>query len=875
MSSATDFIVSLIRKDAHRLLKLYFPHDDGPSSGLLVNRLVAQEQLSNDFTYTVTVLSDDPDIELTDVQGRMVCVEVLREFGPSRYFNGYCFEFSLQRVENGLAIYEMILKPWLALFRLRRNYFLFHNQNITEQTKQLFCETGLASHEFRVNQSDPVRTFSCQYDESDYNYLHRRWEEMGWHYWYEHTLSGHKLMLSDTSQDAEAIDGKPLIAYHHDGGSNKDDKISNWSPARKLVSGEVTLGSFDFKRPSPQSAGVASSNEQGAIHQFEVYRYQGLYGFRHSGHGNDMAQLRMEAIDAPSKQFRAKGNSRAVQPGRWFCLNKDFAGQIFDAKDADVEFFVVSATHVVDNNYLNDNGKHASYENEFVCVPRNIPWRPELGSNSDEVKVAGVDTATVVGSGGQDIYTDEFGRIRVQFHWDRKGGNDAGSSAWVRVASNWAGAELGAMAIPRVGSEVVVQYLSGNPDRPIVTGSVYNARKMPPWQLPSQQALTGIRSRELTPGAGNSAGGRSNHLILDDTHQKIQAQLKSDHQSSQLSLGHITRIESNAGRKDYRGEGWELSTNAWGVARAAKGMLLTTEARPNAAAHIKDMGETIIRLHDAHALHKLQAELAQDSGAQDKKAHQSDVAQALKVQFDAIKGDGAEFPELSASHLVLASPAGIETTTPKSTHVASGDHIAMTTGKNFSIASGESFFASIRQTLRMFVQKAGMKLIAAGGDIDVKALADSINVLAKLNITHTANRITLTAKEEIVINAAGSYVKYSAAGIEQGTKGTHVSHAQTHSFIGPNSIPVNFPKEEAKFAHKFQLTDLLGKVMANEAYTIYTTDDQEIKGKTDAQGMTAEIGTEKSEGTYIIFDRDLRWEVEEDEHDHDDDMHAC
>ena len=868
MTNATDFIVSLIRKDAPRLLKLYFPHDDGPSSGLLVNHLVAEESLSCDFTFTVTVLSDDPNIDLSEVQGRMVCVEVLREVGQSRYFNGYCFEFSLKRVDNGLAIYEMVLKPWLAQFRLRHNYHLFHNLNITEQTKQLFCETGLSSHEFRMNQSDPARTFSCQYDETDYNYLHRRWEEMGWHYWYEHTLSGHKLILSDTSQDADAIDGKPLLAYHHDGGSNKDDKIANWSPGSKIVSGQVTLGSFDFKRPSPQSAGVTSSTEQGDIHQFEVYQYEGLYGFRHAGHGSDIARLRMDAIDVPGKQFQANGNSRAVQPGRWFGLNKDFAGQMFDAKDADVEFFVVSARHEVDNNYLNASGAHASYENEFTCVPRSVAWRPAIGRNSTAVKVSGVDTAIVVGSGGQDIYTDEFGRIRVQFHWDRKGSNDAGSSAWVRVASNWAGAELGAMALPRIGSEVIVQWLSGNPDRPIVMGSVYNARKMPPWQLPSQQALSGLRSRELTPGGGNAALGRSNHLILDDTHEKIQAQLKSDHQSSQLSLGHITRIDSNAGRKDYRGEGWELTTNAWGVARAAKGLLITTEPRLNAAAHTKDMGETIARLDHARELHQQQAQYAQELGVQEAKIHQAAVAQTLAGQHDAIKGSGGTFPELTGAHLVLASPAGIETTTQKSTHISSDDHTAITTGKSLSIASGDSFFATIRKTFRLLVQKAGMKLVAAGGDIDMQALEQSIHVLAKLNITHTANRITLTAKEEIVINGGGSYIKYSAKGIEQGTSGSHVSHAATHSFVGPNSIPVTIPPPPVanipdEFSNRLDVHDLFLKHEFEDiSFAAKFADGRALTGKLDEHGRSSQIyGKEEGKLDVLVGKSHDEWDL--------------
>ncbi|NKI72340.1 DUF2345 domain-containing protein, partial [Collimonas pratensis] len=314
-------------------------------------------------------------------------------------------------------------------------------------------------------------------------------------------------------------------------------------------------------------------------------------------------------------------------------------------------------------------------------------------------------------------------------------------------------------------------------------------------------SLMGFRSRELTPNGGNQAGGRSNHLILDDTNGKIQAQLKSDHQHSQLSLGSITRIEDNAGRKDARGEGWELRTDGHGVARSAKGMLITTEARNNAASHIKDMGETVSRLTAARDQHESLADAAQQAGAQEKQGQQADVAQILKAQNDAIKGGGSSeegsFPELSQPHLVLASPAGIEATTSGSTHIASGEHTAVTTGKSLSIASGDSLFASVAKTFRLMVQKAGMKMVAAAGDIDVKALTDSINLLAKLNITHTANRITITAKEEVMINGGGSYVKYNAAGIEHGTNGVYVAHAATHSLPGPKNRSVDLQNSGA------------------------------------------------------------------------------
>jgi type VI secretion system secreted protein VgrG len=339
-----------------------------------------------------------------------------------------------------------------------------------------------------------------------------------------------------------------------------------------------------------------------------------------------------------------------------------------------------------------------------------------------------------------------------------------------------------------VGEEVAVLYLDGNIDHPVILGALYNAIHMPPWRLPEQQALSGLRSRELHAAQGSTRG---NHLILDDTTGKIQAQLKSDHQCSQLSLGHITRIEDASGRKDARGEGWEIATNAWGVARAGKGMLITTEARNNAARHCKDMGDTIERLSAAKDIHEDLTETARINSAQDSPSQQGGVVNTIKNQNDGIKGNGSIFPELAQPHLVVSSSAGIAVTTAQSTHIASDANTALTTGRSLSIASGDSLFASIRQTFRLFVHKAGMKLVAAAGDIDMETLSESINLLAKLNITHTANKITITAKEEIVINGGGSYVRFNAGGIEHGTNGNSTVHAAKHSFVDAKSMDVN------------------------------------------------------------------------------------
>ncbi|MBC7700399.1 type VI secretion system Vgr family protein, partial [Aquabacterium sp.] len=355
---------------------------------------------------------------------------------------------------------------------------------------------------------------------------------------------------------------------------------------------------------------------------------------------------------------------------------------------------------------------------------------------------------------------------------------------------------LGAMHIPRIGEEVLVTFIGGDPDLPICTGKVYNQGNLPPWALPDQAALSGFRSRELTKEGGNSAAGRSNHLILDDTDQKIQVQLKSDHQSSSLSLGHITRIDGHAGRQDARGEGIELRTDGHAVVRAQQGLLLTTEARPNAAGHVKDLGETVARLNAARNQHEGQSEAAHVAQAQEQ-GDQDEVVAALKRQNDAIQGTGqagsGHFPELSEPHLVLASPAGIQTTTAKSTHLASDEHTALTSGGHTSVSAGKSFLVSVKKAIKFFAFKDGIKLVAAKESIDFVALKKTINLLAKLDITHTANRITLTAKQEIQINGAGSYTRWSAQGIEHGTLGKWVEHAGGHSMTGPASRAVAVP----------------------------------------------------------------------------------
>jgi type VI secretion system secreted protein VgrG len=728
------------------------------------------------------LLSDDARIPLKAMMARMVTIALVREDGSLRYFNGYVTEFQFLRADGGFAFYRMVLEPWLAFAKLRKDNVSFHGKSVIELTELTFAHYRQADWRVHLIGDDPRMTCANQYDETDYNHLHRRWEALGLMYSYEHRADGHTLWLYDRSTlaqqiDPSGIDDSGVIPFRDKAGSLEDDGIREWSPLRRIGSGQTTLSSFDYKNPIVQRSTAESLNKQGDVYPYDIYEYTGSNGFRTHDEGEQLAYRRMGERDANTQYFDARGNDRTVLPGRYFKLADHFSAEMQPPKwgeepqpsIANRDYLILSVDHEASNNYQAGPGAPSKYENTFRCIRKIIPWRPGRNYNSQPCTYPGILTAIVVGPAGSEIHTDGYGRVKVQFHWDRLGNYDENSSPWLRVMSPGAGNRFGEIRLPRVGEEVAVLFLDANIDHPVVLGALYNSMQMPPWQLPGQQALSGLRSREL------GGGTRGNHLILDDTAGKIQAQLKSDHLCSQLSLGHIARIEDTKGRKDARGDGWELRTDGHGVARAAHGMLITTEARQAARGPIKDMGESCHRLHAAVEQHQLLGEVSQDN--------QVDVARALEAQQKDIEGapsTNGSFPEFAQPHLVLASPAGIATSTAQSTHIASDLHTAITTGKSVSIAAGEGLFASIRHACRLFVQKAGMKLIAASGDIDIKALTDSCHVLAKLTITQTANRIVISAKEDILINGGGSYVRFSAGGIEHGTNGTFVAHAASH-----------------------------------------------------------------------------------------------
>jgi len=566
------------QRQAKRILKLSFPKEDGPAATLLVaNKLDARESLGRDFHYTVEILSDRSDIALKDVLGKMMTIGLARTDGSQRFFNGYVFDFRFIKNDAGFTYYQAELRPWVAFLRYRKDNYLFHGKTLEEQTGLVFADYAQADWRVSDLGPDEAMTDACQFDESDHNYLHRRWEALGWHYWYEHRQDGHTLVLSGDSTACGPIDGSSCdIEWQGDNGVRQVGML-NFAPVRQIASTQYAAASFDFKSPRPQLADVPTLNEQGLpptlTSALEVYEYAGAYGYKDEAAGDAFVRLRMQEIEAAAKHFEGSGDDDRVQPGRMFRLtgHRDLS-QLGQHED-EADFLITEVHHKASNNYAAGAATPSEYSHQLRCLRKKIPWNPGRGWSSTEPKIYGLQTALVVGPAGEEIHTDAYGRVRVQFHWDREGTFDEKSSAWVRVASTWAGSNFGFVAVPRIGQEVLVQFLDGNPDRPLITGRVYNQSNMPPWELPANKTQTGMLSRSSQGGGYENANairfedkkGQEEVWLHAEKDQRIEVENCESHTvgvDRSKSIGHNETVSVGNNRTESVGVNETISIGA-------------------------------------------------------------------------------------------------------------------------------------------------------------------------------------------------------------------------------------------------------------------------------------------------------------------------
>jgi len=786
-------------------------------------RLSGREGLNTLFAYELQLTPRD-DLHLTparaanfkreDFINRELTVKIELEGSGranlgagTREINGIISHVKLLEPSGRFMQYQLSLRPWLYQASQNSDCRIYQNQTVVD-----ILDTVLSKYHFpvekRLIERYPRRDYQTQFNESDYQFFCRLCEEWGINWFFEHSQGKHRLVLIDNMAGHKKNPSAAYqqIPFHPDGGLIDTEYLQHFTPAHSLTATRYTTKDSDYTRPKADL--TVQRHDPDAPGQAEVYEWHvdSHYSQPQAGtgkEGNDplaegafLARLRLEAIRQEGQQANGSGPLRGMVPGCSFRLEQH------PHQAANTDYLITAATLLIEDvaQVTQAPGQPLQQYRVHVDIdthPLRQPCRPRR--HTPKPYIYGPHAALVVGPPDQNIWTDQYGRIKVQFPWDRNGQQNQDSSCWIRVLSSWAGNQLGALHLPRIGQEVIVDFMGGDPDLPLCIGSVYNQSNLPPWQQATQSALSGLRSRELTKNGGNAAAGRSNHLIFDDTEGQIQTQLKSDHQHSQLSLGRITRIEDKEGRKEARGEGFEVRTDGHGAVRAALGLLLSSEARVKADAHITDMGETVQRLMQARDQHEQQAELArahQAQGAQD----QQTVVAALKTHNADIKGHprkpGSSCAELSAAHLVLASPAGIHGTAAQSMHMAAGEHLALTSGGHSSLSVGKSLYASIKEKWSVFVQQLGIKLIAASGKVQIQAQNDDMELLARkvLKIISTSDWIHLQAKKGIRLQGGGSELIIAEDGIVGRTPGVFHMHSADPQMLGPQMVELVMPK---------------------------------------------------------------------------------
>ena len=804
---------------------------------LQFHQLVGREALSQLYAFDIDLLGSSNGIDAKALLGKAATVSVETE-GGVRYLGGIATRFGLQQEDARHSFYRLRMRPWLWLATLRSDFRIFQAKSVPDILTEVLGPYGYPVEQ-KLSRADYRRWDYCvQYHESDFDFVSRLCELEGIYYYFRHEQSQHVLVFADDMAGSHSpLPGGEEVRYHplEKSGMGQRERIYAWEIAEEVRPGHHYNDDYDFEKPKAELSHLRQMPPGHDHDSYENYEWPG--GFVQHGDGETYARIRNEEQLSQRNRVTGRANLRELATGHTLRLTGH------PKADQNRQYLLVSVSYHLQENLQASEGAEGTEGSvqrfAFDAQPTSYPWRP--ARTTPKPRTRGPQTAMVVGPAGEQIWTDQYGRIKVQFHWDRIGKENENSSCWVRVSTAWAGATFGMTSVPRIGMEVIVDFLNGDPDYPIVTGCVHNADTMPAWELPGQKHLSGIRSREL-------GGGRGNHLVLDDTQGKIQAQLRSDHQSSQLSVGHIGRIEDTAGRKDARGQGFELRTDGHGAVRAAKGLLVTTEARANAQAHTTDMGETVARLTQGRDLHESLGESARNANAH-QAGDQDDVARGLKEQIDAIKGQGGnreqgEFPEFQEPHLTLASPAGIQSTAQASTHIVSVEHTAVSSGAHASFATGKSFLVSAKDAVRMVAFNNGIRMAAAAADIDITALKDSINALAKLNIKLEANRITITAKEEVLINGGSSYTRWNAGGIESGTGGLWRAHASSHSMVGPKSDgQPRLPHGQLDLYHQYVKADGAKRQGVKQGdYTVVDSEGATHTGKLDANGFASLSG---------------------------------
>ena len=862
---------------------------------LMVKRGTGNEALCGGLEYRLLCVSSRADLPLKELIALPVELQFVTDRGDLRAVCGIVAQAAAGQSDGGLATYQLVVRDALALMEHRTNTRIFRNRNELEITEVILDEwrqnNPVLAKAFDADWSHlggayPAREFTMQHNESDANFLRRLWARRGIAWFIRPGQASqpdsadtpaHTLVLFDDGFTLEQ-NAAGTVRFHRDSGTEQQDTITAWSPVRTLRPGKVTRQSWDYLQGQPLSCDVPSGMDQGATgNQFAASLDDYLVDMPHAGEDGDdyrtLGELRMKRHEFESKCFYGEGSVRTLCVGQWIGLTGH--PDIDTHPEPEREFIITRMEVDAENNLpkaLDDQirrlfalsrwddapaenplqrasaERDVRYTNRFACVRRSIPIVPAFDPRTDLPRPQ-LQSARVVGPAGEEVYCDEHGRVKVRFPGtrieDHGHAQDAGASdsdrdsAWVRVASTWASNQWGTITLPRVGDEVIVDFLGGDPDKPIIVAQVYGGTAPPPsfsqtGTLPGNRYLAGIKSKEVQ-------GDRYNQLRLDDTPAQINAQLSSQHGHSELNLGWLTHPRSE-GNGQARGEGAELRSDHAVAVRGGGGVLISADGRQQASGKQLDRAELIGLMDALHGVQQQLSELSLKHYAEDTDDKQMQQLIGYLKQWEAGSNTDSAAAGGGKPVVAMSGPAGIGMTSQENIAIGAQTNFDLISVGNTQLSVGKKLRARVSESISLFAHKLGIKLIAASGKVDIQTHGDDIEITS-------ARRIVLNAADEIVLQAPkvrfvaqGAQVDLGGGTITQQSSGAHTIKSSRFDHLGPGGgdVPgLDLPTSAMQTDEKFVLARRgSGRPHANQRYKIELDDGRTIEGVTDQNGHT-------------------------------------
>jgi type VI secretion system secreted protein VgrG len=564
---------------ANRLFQVTTPFG---GETLLFGSMRAVEHLSEPFEFALVLPSEQPDLDADQILGKPVVVKIATKDSPPRYFHGLAADFAQVNHGNpasqGLSEYRLTLRPWLWFLSQTSDCRWFQNKTVPDIVQEVCRQAGYTDLRLALSGSYDPWDYCVQFRETDFNFVSRLLEQEGIFYYFEHSQSKHVLVLCDDPAQLTPAPGYASVPFKPVSGQNAMDTRENifeWMVEKSFYSGTYATRQFEFKTPSPVLSGTSSIARVHNADEFETFDFPALAATPSSAAVERVARLRVQEQQTAQTLAHGSGDALGLATGYVFTLEKH------PRADLNTRYLIRSTTISMSNgSYVSSDSRSSQEFNvSLEAVLATEPYRP--ARTTVKPLVHGLQSALVVGPKGSEIYTDQFGRVKVQFHWDRVGKLDENSSCWIRVAQSWAGKGWGAVQTPRIGHEVIVAFMDGDPDRPVIVGSLYNGANQPPYPVPANATQSGVRSRSSMGGTASNY----NEILFEDLKgsEQLSFQAEKDHRvtvknDSTTSIGNNQSIDVKGNGSTHVTGTLELTSDtAIKLSTGASSITLTAE----------------------------------------------------------------------------------------------------------------------------------------------------------------------------------------------------------------------------------------------------------------------------------------------------------